>query len=306
MKKTDRIMMAFGAGTESIDVTPVKRYIGVAPVYVAAINPSKEELESIYGTTQKEAPVYHTVVTENGQTIHKTRIDILVKTDPTHDMCKDIEARARVSFFLTSNIVKGSQSGKIKVVDIYGRTAWVTPTELESHAIPMYSNGPADIDRDYRPLYEGEEDLTEFIKAYLGIESLTVMIDGQRVPNPRVQPSECQARIDFIEDLIKGNVTELKNTVALRPTNKVKVAFGIRNTDDGKTYQSVYNHAFVKYRAKSLNGISKSIQERKDNGGLQKEEYSTENLHEYTVEATSFANNPSTVAPETGFGAMPF
>ena len=41
--------MAVAAGRESTEGSAVKRYIGVAPVFVLTVNPSKEELEKIYG-----------------------------------------------------------------------------------------------------------------------------------------------------------------------------------------------------------------------------------------------------------------
>ena len=40
--------MAFAKGTESKDGNKVVRYIGVAPVFVLAVNPNKAELEKLY------------------------------------------------------------------------------------------------------------------------------------------------------------------------------------------------------------------------------------------------------------------
>lgn len=56
------------------------------------------------------------------------------------------------------------------MIDKYGRATWVTPEQLKGHVIPLDKNGnPLQIDADYRPAYEGEENLTNFIKAYLNI-----------------------------------------------------------------------------------------------------------------------------------------
>ncbi len=46
-----RAFMAFASGKESTEGNEIKKYTGIAPVYVLAVNPNKEELESIYGTT---------------------------------------------------------------------------------------------------------------------------------------------------------------------------------------------------------------------------------------------------------------
>ena len=42
--------MAFATGKESTEGGVVKRYVGVAPVFVIAVNPDKKTLESIYNT----------------------------------------------------------------------------------------------------------------------------------------------------------------------------------------------------------------------------------------------------------------
>ena len=46
--KTNYMFMAFAKGKESVEAAPVKRYIGVAPVTVLAVNPTKAELEKIF------------------------------------------------------------------------------------------------------------------------------------------------------------------------------------------------------------------------------------------------------------------
>ena len=48
MKKTNFAFMAFAAGKESTEGSAVKRYTGVAPVFVLAVNPDKAELEKLY------------------------------------------------------------------------------------------------------------------------------------------------------------------------------------------------------------------------------------------------------------------
>lgn len=50
--------MAVAAGRESTEGSAVKRYIGVAPVFVLTVNPSKEELEKIYGVEIEKDPEY--------------------------------------------------------------------------------------------------------------------------------------------------------------------------------------------------------------------------------------------------------
>ena len=56
--KTNKLFMAFATGKESTEGNVVKRYIGVAPVFVLAVNPSKAELEKLYDTELENAPEY--------------------------------------------------------------------------------------------------------------------------------------------------------------------------------------------------------------------------------------------------------
>ena len=46
--KNYNVFFAFGKAVESKESTPVKRYVGIAPVQIIAVNPTKEKLESIY------------------------------------------------------------------------------------------------------------------------------------------------------------------------------------------------------------------------------------------------------------------
>ncbi len=45
--KNYNVFFAFGKAVESKESTPVKRYVGVAPVFVLAVNPNKADLEKL-------------------------------------------------------------------------------------------------------------------------------------------------------------------------------------------------------------------------------------------------------------------
>ena len=75
--------MAFAKGAESKEGNAVKRYVGVAPVFVLGVNPNKEQLEKLYNTQLENDPEYLSEV-EVGEDKHKVqnvRIDFIVKTD---------------------------------------------------------------------------------------------------------------------------------------------------------------------------------------------------------------------------------
>ena len=296
--------MAISRGTESQEAQEFKRYTGVCPVFIKAVNPNKKEHEELFNTTLNDAPVYvEDKEDSNGKPFKSARIQIVLEPDtektnmemPLISMALFLQNRPRV----------GATSGKIQVIDKYGRTAWVTEAELSSHSVPMYKNGPADIDKDYRPAYTGEEELMEFIKAYLCIPSVTTWDSQARkmVPNPKVKPEDCECRFDNLDKVFKGDFSEIKDALGYQPTNKVKVLLGVRtDAESGKLYQSVYTRKFLRNSSNNYSSLDKEIQEMINNaaanGRTLNTVYEVGPVHEYSVEPTQFTP-PSTVSTVT-------
>lgn len=280
-------------GNESKETQEFKRYIGVAPVFIVAVNPNKKEHEELFNTTLDEAPNYVTTAEDqDGKPYKNARIQLVLKPDvdkigldmPLVTMALFIQDRPRV----------GATSGKTQVIDKYGRTAWATAEELAAHAIPMYSNGPADIDKDYRPAYVGEEELMEFVKAYLCIPNVTTWDTETRkmVPNTKVKPEECECRFDNLDKIFKGDFSEIEDALGFQPTNKVKVLLGVRtDINTGRLYQTVYTKKFLRNAANNYSSLDKEIQEMERNaaanGRTLNTEYHVAPVHEYSVEATT-------------------
>ena len=295
--KTNRLFMAFSAGKESTESGEFKRYIGVAPVRVLAVNPTKSEQEKLYNTTLDKDPEYVGNVNVNGKDVQNVRISFVVKTD--EEKC-GIDMTTNVTFFLQNAPRMGSQSGKYQIIDKYGRTAWATEEDIKAKQIPVYSNGkPANIDADYRQAYVGEEELTNFIKNYLNIPNVQKYVDGEwkLVDNP----SECEARLDKIADYFKGNFAELKSIISLQPNNKIKVMFGVRTSEDGKEYQAVYTRMTLKNGVSDYSRLDKDLQEAKQNGAYSTTEFSVCPIKEYKIEATPVDDLPTVPAANPWF-----
>ena len=282
------IFMAFASGSESREVVR-KLYKGVAPVYVLAVNPDKAETEKLFNTELEEAPNYigETEVGPEGnkQTVPQVKVEFVVKTDP--EKCDGIEAITRMGFFLNKAFRYNRDNTKVQVVDKYGRFAWVTIEQAKSHEIPVYSNGPANIDAGYRPAYIGEEAITAFIKNYLNIPNVEKWKD-KKVVGLIDHPEQAEARLDKIENYFKGDFSELKGIIKLQPQNRVKVMMGVRTTDEGKQYQAVYTQMTLKLGVTDYSKLDEDLQNRLSNGAYSTTEFGTEPLHEYTVEATNF------------------
>ena len=302
--------MAISRGNASKEAQEFKRFIGVCPVFIKAVNPNKVEHEKLCNTTLEEAPVYVQDKEDNdGNSYKNVRISVVLQPD-TEKIGFDMPL-VTMPLFITNQKQHGANSGKYQVVDKYGRFAWATEAEISAKEIPTYSNGKkADISNDYRIAYVGEEDLTNFIRVFLCIPSITKWDNNEKcmVPNTDVKPEECECRLDIetFEKFFKGDFSEIKDILGFQPTNKVKVCLGVRTDANGKLFQSVYTKKFISNAATNYSSLDKALQAdiayaTTHNKALSTE-YSANAVHEYSVTPTTFSA-PSEAAPS---GDMPF
>lgn len=301
MSELNKMFMAFAAGKESTEGNAVKRYIGIAPVYILAVNPTKVELEKIYDTELENAPEYigETEVGQEGSKhkVPQVRLDFIIQTDP--EKCNNIDLTTKVSFFLAKEVRYNRDGSKVQVINKYGETTWLPIEDAKAGRVPEALSWfePA----DFRPACIGEEELTNFIKAYLNIPNKSYRKKNGEVVDIK-DKSEAEARLDKIQDYFKGDFTELRNVIALQPKNKVKCMFGVRTTDDNKQYQTVYNQRFLKNNVTDYSKLDEELQGKKAMGAYPTTEFSVCDLKEYTVEATNFESG---VNNETPFDAAP-
>ena len=285
--KINKVFMAFGKGTESKEGNVVKRYIGIAPVFVLAVNPSKAELEKLYDTELENTPEYisETEIGQEGDkhSVPQVRLDFIVQTDP--EKSNGIDMKTKVPFFITKEVRYNKDGSKVQVINKYGETTWLPIEDAKAGRVPENLSWfePA----DFRPAFIGEEELTGFIKAYLNIPNKSYRKKNGEVVELK-DKSEAEARLDKIQDYFKGDFSELKNVIALQPKNKVKCMFGVRTTDDNKQYQAVYTQKFLKNNITDYSKLDEELQERKNAGAYPTTEFSTCDLKEYTVESTDF------------------
>ena len=304
--------MAISKGNASKEAQEFKRFIGVCPVFVKAVNPNKAEHEKLFNTTLEEAPVYVQDKEDNdGNSYKNVRISVVLQPD-VEKIGFDMPL-VTMPLFITNQKQHGANSGKYQVVDKYGRFAWATEEEISAKEIPTYSNGKkADISNDYRIAYVGEEDLTNFIRVFLCIPSITKWDNNEKcmVPNTDVKPEECECRLDIetFEKFFKGDFSEIKDILGFQPTNKVKVCLGVRTDANGKLFQSVYTKKFISNAATNYSSLDKALQAdiayaTTHNKALNTE-YSAKAVHEYSVTPTTFtASESSEVTPSSD---MPF
>lgn len=295
--KTGFTFMAFGKVSESNEGGEVKRYMGVGSSYILGVNPTKAELEKIYNRTIDNDPEYTGTQESDGKQVPYIRLDFITRTDPK--VCNGIEMTSKLVFFIRKEARYNRDKTKVQVIDKYGRTCWVGVEDAKNHVIPEYSNGPANIDKDYRPAYAGEEDLTNFLKAYLNIANVMDYKNGTWVM--KENPSDYECRLEHIADYFNGNVKEIKDVISLMPKNKVKLLYGVRTNDEGKQYQAIYTQMVLRNGSTNFDRLAKDLAERKGAGAYPTTEFDVCEFKEYTVESTSFVQSGS--EQEDPFGA---
>ena len=282
--------MALGKAAQSTEAVEIKRYVGVAPVKVLSVNPDKATLEKYFNTTLENDPVY----TGEKDGVKFARVDFLVQTD--EDKC-GVNMITRLSFFIRNEKRYNRDKTKVQVIDEYGRTAWVTADEYKERRIPIYSNGnAANITNNYRACLNGEEYLTNFVRAYLNIPNAMKYVNNTWVMIEN--PSDAECRFDNINDWFDGKFTDIKDINTLMPDNKVKVLFGVRATENGNQYQDFYNRMFLSNASSNFDRLKKDVTTTMTNGAYPNTEFEVCTIKEYTVEATPVAD-AQVEAPET-------
>lgn len=223
--------------SSSENYVETKKYIGVASINVLGVNPSNNMLR-MYGWQIPEDAEEPKYVTTNNEGKKSARVRFLVQIQDLSD--KPVIA---LDFWIRPDIQFNKEQTKCVVIDSYGRTAYATKADVQSHSIPQYSNGPAQIASDYKPAHVGEEALIAFIMKYLNVTPLKTFIKASNSWVDSKNPG--RLTIDRWNDLCNGNVNEVKEYLKLQPENRVKVILGIRTTDDNKSFQTFLSSTFI-------------------------------------------------------------
>lgn len=297
MTQLNKVFMAFASGSESKEETPsFKNYIGVGAYHVVGINPSKKELEGIYGREIKEEPVY---ISKDVDGVPQVRIDFIVKTDPAFN--NGIELTTKATIFLKRKGRRTTDGSKIQYINQYGDTAWLTDEQAKSEVIP--ENLSRFIVKNIRPIYEGEENLVKFLKAYIGIPQVCFAKKGEAI-KMIADPTTAEALLEKVENYFKGDISEIKQAIGLQPNNRVKLFTMVKLTDDNKKYQAICMSQPMKFSQTNYTYSFGELEKEIANGRYANHKYSIRPLEEYSevIKPTSF-DIPSAPADMGWFNA---
>jgi hypothetical protein len=224
-------------------------YTGIAPVSIVAVNPTAEQLSAIYGRKVEKIADY---TGKNTNDIQYSRIDFIVKVADALLEQEKIKGPvfSKLTFFLTAGAMKNRDETKVKVINNFGQTNWVTAEVLQKMGYPLTNEGEEmkNFLLPYKPCANGEEELIKFLRAYINIPNFMEMRDSVMtlVSEDRLEGCKSFLSLDEIKQILNGNINPVKNAVAMQPENQVKVLFAVRVTSDNKKYQHVYNKFFAK------------------------------------------------------------
>lgn len=285
--KNSYSFLAIGKTQESTEAQDIKKYIGLASSFVVGVNPTKKELEAIYGHEVANAPEY-VVDTDNGK---EARITFVLKTDPKVN--NGIEFITRTMFILRNAPAYNSDQSKVQVIDKFGNTAWAATEDAKTGKKLFSANGKElKIDSSYRMACVGEADLIGFLKPFLCVEDAFNYINGAWVLKDH--PENYVFGLEHIKDYFSGDFSEIKEAIALQPNNKVKVLYGVRNKD-GVLYQTVITRngmVLPNYAgSRAIERLEKDLANAKNGGAFATTELRVQELSEFTVEPTNLDTN---------------
>lgn len=277
--------MAISIGKKSEEsVQSFTKYIGVAPVFVLAVNPNKDKLQELRGFSPQEEPVY--VYEKDG--VKYNNLTFVIKTDSSFG--NGIETTELIKFFCTNEVRRTRDGEKVRVIDKYGESMWVTKDEYKNQVKKNRVIPP------FKPCHKGEEELIAFLKAWLNVDDSTTWDKDNKVWNPVSDLSKAECSLDW-EKLISGNITELSGYIKAVPDYEVKVCFGIKTTEDNRHYTEIFNRFFLKNASGAYYKFDNEIKNLKDVGMYPNTEFSTAMLHEWNLDKTVFEKTV-TATPE--------
>ncbi len=272
------VFLTVGGVKESKDIAgEFKKYIGIAPCQVVAVNPTLKELNDL-GVNFKSEPEYVGTLDVDGKQVPSVRIDFWIKTYNTLGDGKEV--LSRVSYRILKSMVKSNDGTKVKVVDEFNRDAWATKDEFQKHEIPTYSSGKkANVSENYIAEYRGYQKMVAFLRQFLSIEDVW---DYDNMCE-KADKQNYALTFDNIDAFFKGDVSEIKEAIALAPNNRVRVMFGVKTKEDGNTTQETFSDYVGKNGYTKFDKFAEVLNERKANGAYPTTEFEACKIKEYVA-----------------------
>jgi hypothetical protein len=248
--------------TGEVPVSAYTRYTGILPVQVACINPDKKGLEKLFpGRDITEEPSY--VLEKEG--MRGTRVCIYYKTNPLLDSTRDMELVFNGNYYLWDAKRVSKNGLKTEHVNEYGESRWLTSDEVTGELVTGGKSIP--FLPPYRAAYQGEVSLLRFVRTFLSVESCAIYKNSEWVLKEDARLPSCKGwfTVDEMKKMLAGNLSPLREVIAMAPDNHVKILLGIKTTDNGKQYQAVHERV-LHASSTSVTALTRDIENERAAG----------------------------------------
>lgn len=275
----------FGASKEVKEGGARVFYTGVENFKVIAVNPTQAELGALYGRDIEFVPEYlgTTNVSDAAgeREVPQLKIDFFLRND-------DSNMNVKCTFYMADTFHK-SATGKLKVINDFGNTTWLTEDDVKAKNTPenMQWYNPSGV----KVAKRGEEEVIDFLKNLLNLP-----IDLSKLTDQ----SEAHAKFtaDTLKAMFKGDVSLLRQIID-STNNKVGILLGVKTKADGGLMQACYTRKTLRQYILSSNKgdkfkyLQKDLAEAKANGAYGSVDFGPENMviREFKVTPTAISTN---------------
>lgn len=205
------------------DKEEVKRklYVGATRMYVEAINPTLDDLAEM-GIQAKSDPTY--------KTDKNFRLDFWLRKDiPRPDEQEPEIVRVKYSIWVSLQKAEPSKTGKIKVINQRGQTAYLDADHVKAKTVPEGKEGKEYwFQGPYQESREGQNELREFVNAWTNQTKKAELVT-----------------YDF-KDICNGVLKSLYEIGAGSRAGHVKVVLGVQSSEKGR-YQVTSSRVYYKW-----------------------------------------------------------
>lgn len=268
--------MAF-KGKEAGDSTGFKKvlYTGVTNFNIVTVCPTAAEINAVFGIETAKEKDYKGKTKINNKETNQIRLDFLINSNPEKEEGKE-NIITTCSIYL-GNGFKLSATNKYKCINAFGQFAWLTKEDIKAKTSPytwFHTMG-------LRRAYEGEEQLTELIKAHCNVPSLKNDFSN-------IAEADAAFEEDAIKRILSGNMTDIKEALE-SVNNKVAFLLGVRTSDDNKQYQGVLATKFGRQWMSEYPTIVKELESIKERGAMSSTDFGKMDLvlRPYVLDASS-------------------
>jgi hypothetical protein len=273
----------FGKSQEVKDGPLRQLWTGAENFKVVAVNPTKEELEALYGREMNFTPEYinTTKVTDGDgeREVDQIRIDFYLSNE-------DDTITTKAQFYIGKTHHK-SQTGKLKVINDFGKTTWLEKDAITSGTVPdnmtWYNTSGMKI------ALRGEEEMISFLSNLLNLPFDLTKLEDKSDAHARISKEEWNT-------IFTGDVSLLRGIIE-STNNKVGIILGVKTKQDGGFVQTIFNRTTLRQytlhstKADKFKWVLKDLLEAKASGAFGNVDFGPDDfqLREFSVTPTQLS-----------------